>query len=84
MNKRIEVFSAQCPCCEDALNRVRDLAAPSDQVAVVDMNDPAGYHRAKEMGVARVPSIAVDGRLASCCSGSGVDAEALREMGVGA
>ena len=84
MNKRIEVFSAQCPCCVDAINLVRDLAAPSDEVAVIDMNDPAGYRRAKEMGVAKVPSIVVDGVLASCCSGSGVDAETLRKMGVGA
>lgn len=84
MNKRIEVFSAQCPCCEDALNVVRDLAAPSDQVTVIDMNDPTGYRRAKELGVARVPAIAIDGRLASCCSGSGIDAGALREMGIGA
>lgn len=84
MNKRIEVFSAQCPCCEDAIKLARDLAAPSDLVEVVDMNDADGYRRAKEVGIARVPAIAVDGKLASCCSGSGVDADALRELGVGA
>ncbi len=84
MNKHIEVFSAQCPCCVEALKLVRGLAAPSDQVRVIDMNDPEGYRRAQEIGVARVPAIAVDGKLASCCSGSGVDAGTLRVMGVGA
>ena len=84
MNKRIEVFSAQCPCCEDALRLVKGVAAPSDEVTVVDMNDAAGYRRAKEIGVAKVPAVAVDGRLASCCSGSGVEVETLRALGVGA
>lgn len=84
MNKRIEVFSAQCPCCEDALRLVKSVAAPSDEVTVVNMNDPAGFRRAKEIDVAKVPAVAVDGQLASCCSGSGVEAEALRAMGVGA
>lgn len=84
MNKRIEVFSAQCPCCEDALRLVKDLAGPTDHVTVIDMNDSAGHRRAREIGVARVPAVAVEGRLASCCSSSGVSAEALREMGVGA
>ena len=83
MNKRIEVFSAQCPCCEDAVRLVKGIAAPSDWITVVDMNEAAGYRRAQEIGVARVPAVAVDGRLASCCSGLGVDAEALRTMGVG-
>ena len=84
MNKRIEVFSARCPRCEEAVHLVKDVTAPSDQITVVDMNDPDGYRRAKEIGVAKVPVVAVDGRLASCCLASGVDAEALRAMGVGA
>ena len=84
MNKRIEVFSAQCPCCEDAVRFVKEIAAPSDQITVIEMNNAAGYRRAKEIGVAHVPAVAVDGRLASCCSDSGVDAEVLRSLGVGA
>ena len=84
MNKRIEVFSAQCPCCMEAIDLVKSVAAPSDEVVVVDMNDAADYRRAKEIGVAKVPAVAVDGRLASCCSSSGVEVEALRAMGVGA
>lgn len=84
MNKRIEVFSAQCPCCEDAIHLVKGVAAPSDEITVVDMNSPDGYRRAKEIGVVSVPAVAVDGRLASCCSTTGVETEALRAMGVGA
>ena len=84
MNKHIEVFSAECPCCVEAIALVKSVAAPSDEITVVDMNVADGYRRAQEIGVAKVPAVAVDGRLASCCSGTGVEVETLRAMGVGA
>lgn len=56
--------------------------ALGDVITVVDMSDPDGYRRAKEIRVERVP--AVNGRSASCCSGSEVEVEALRAKGVGA
>ena len=83
MNKRIEVFSASCPCCEEAVQLLKGIAGPSDEVVVVDMNDPDGARRAKAIGLARVPAVAVNGQLASCCAGRGVDPDVLREMGVG-
>jgi glutaredoxin len=84
MSKRtIEVFSAGCPCCDDAVKLVKGLACPDCDVRVLDMRtDVAAQARARELGVRRVPAVAVNGKLADCCHG-GVDAAALQRLGVG-
>ncbi|MDW7709917.1 MAG: thioredoxin family protein [Deferrisomatales bacterium] len=79
----VEVFSAGCPVCEEAVERVRNLACPSCDVRVLDMHDPAVAERARKLGVRSVPAVAVDGALAPCCAGRGLDEEALRAAGVG-
>lgn len=38
---------------------------------------------AKELGVKSIPAVAVDGVLASCCAGRGVDEDTLLAAGVG-
>ena len=84
MKKRtIEVFTAGCPCCEEAVRLVKSLACESCDVQVLDMrSDSAAQAKARAYGVKRVPAVAVNGQLASCCEGS-VDADALRALGVG-
>jgi glutaredoxin len=85
MKKRtIEVFTAGCPCCDEAVQLVKTLACESCDVQVLDMrSDRAAQARAKEYGVQRVPAIVVNGRLADCCQSGAVDAAALRRLGVG-
>lgn len=39
--------------------------------------------RAEELGISSVPAIALDGRLAACCEGGGVEETVLREAGLG-
>jgi glutaredoxin 3 len=83
-NKRkVEVFSAGCAVCEEAVNLVQSVACPSCDVTVLDMSDPSVAARAKQLGVSSVPAVAVDGKLADCCAGSGVNEAALRAAGVG-
>lgn len=84
MNKRVvEVFVAGCPCCDDAVRLVRNLACESCDVQILDMRaDKSAQAKAKEYGVKRVPAVVVNGRLAECCQGS-VEAETLRSLGVG-
>ena len=65
MANRIEVFSAGCPLCEDAVRRAGELG----EVEVVDMRSDDGGRRAKAYGVSRVPAVVVDGRLGDCCQG---------------
>lgn len=79
----IEVFSAGCPACDEAVSTVKSIACPSCDVQVLDMRDPAVAQRARQYGVGRVPAVVVDGELASCCTGGAVDENALRSAGVG-
>jgi len=81
--RKVEVFSAGCPACEEAVQLVRSIACPSCEVSVVDMKDSKIAQRAKALGIASVPAIAVDGTLAACCSGRGPDEAALRSAGIG-
>jgi hypothetical protein len=81
--RKVEVFSAGCPACEDAVTLVRGLACPSCDVTVLDMNEPKVAERAKSLGVRSVPAVVVDGKLAECCGRNGVDDASLRALGVG-
>ena len=82
--RKIEIFSAGCPACGEAVELVRRLACPSCEVTVLDMNDPAVAGRAKAVGASSAPAVAVDGKLACCCgSGGRPDEAGLRAAGVG-
>jgi len=81
--RKVEVFSAGCPACQETVKLVESLACPSCEVHVLDMNDPAVAARAKVLGVRSVPAVAIDGQLAGCCAGRGVDEAALRAAGLG-
>ena len=81
--RKVEVFSAGCSVCDDAVNLVQSTACPSCEVDVLDMNDPNVASRAKRLGVQRVPGVVIDGKLADCCTGSGPDEATLRAAGLG-
>ncbi len=81
--RKVEVFSAGCRACDETVELVRSIACPSCDVSVLNMKDPKIAERAKTLGIRSVPSIAVDGKLAACCSGRGPDEAALRSAGIG-
>jgi len=81
--RKVEVFSAGCPACEDTVRLVKGIACPSCEVSVLDMNEPAVARRAKSLGIRSVPAVAIDGKLADCCAGRGPEEEALRAAGIG-
>lgn len=83
-NKRkVEVFSAGCPVCEDVVRLVKASACPSCEVTVLDTNDIQVAQRAKALGVSRVPAVVIDGKLADCCATGNVDVAALQAAGLG-
>ena len=64
MNKRqIEIFTADCPLCDETVKLVQKLACSSCQVSVYDLREPADLAQAEQYGVNGVPAIAVNGRL---------------------
>lgn len=81
--RKIEVFSAGCPVCEETIALVNRLACSSCEVTVQSMNDPAVAARAKRLGIRSVPAVAIDGQLADCCRGRGPDEKTLRAAGLG-
>ncbi len=81
--RKVEIFAAGCPVCDEAVELVRRIACPSCEVEVLDMHEPAVAERAKALGVETVPAIAVDGKLAGCCVGRGVNEATLKAAGVG-
>jgi len=80
--RKVEVFSAGCPACDDSVALVKQIACPSCEVTVLDMNQPDVARRAKALGVRTVPAVAVNGQLLDCCSG-GPTEQALRAASVG-
>lgn len=84
MTKRVvEVFSAGCAVCDEAVSLVERIACPSCDVRVLDMQDAAVARRAKDIGIQSVPAVVVDGKLAECCIGRGISKSSLRAAGVG-
>jgi glutaredoxin 3 len=81
--RKIEVFSAGCPLCQDTIDMVKRVACPSCGVQVLDVNDKDITRRAEQLGVRSVPAVAIDGQLAACCAGRGVDEQTLRDAGLG-
>lgn len=81
--RKIELFSAGCAVCDDAVARVRELACSSCDVVVLDMHDENVAARASELGIATLPAVAIDGKLAACCANKGIDEGALRAAGLG-
>ncbi len=81
--RRVEVFTAGCPACDEAVTLVKGIACDSCEVEVLDMKQPGIAERAKGYGVRTVPAVVIDGTLASCCTGRGPDAETLKAAGLG-
>jgi len=47
------------------------------------MNDKEVAARAADLGLRSVPAVAINGTLADCCTGRGVDENVLRTAGIG-
>jgi glutaredoxin 3 len=77
---KIEVFSAGCPLCLQAIDMVRREAGSSSEIIVRNMTDARDFGRATALGVRSVPAVAIDGKLVS--SGGGVNIQTLRDAGL--
>ncbi len=81
--RKVEIFSAGCPACEETIELVNRVACSACEVSVLDMNDAPVANRAKELGIRSVPAVVIDGKLADCCAGRGPKEATLRAAGVG-
>ena len=81
--RKIEIFSAGCPLCQETIKMVQNKACTDCEVSILDMNDLGVANRAKSLGVRSVPAVAIDGKLADCCAGRGPDEATLKAAGIG-
>jgi glutaredoxin 3 len=81
--RKVEVFSAGCPACEDTIALVNRIACPACEIHVLDMHDPLVAQRARALGIRSVPAVAIDGVLADCCAQRGPEETTLRAAGLG-
>ncbi len=81
--RTVEIFSAGCPMCDETVALVKQLACPSCDVTILDMHNPEVARRAKSLGIRTLPAVVINGTLAACCAGRGVDEATLRVAGLG-
>lgn len=83
MKRKVEIFSAGCPVCEEAIELVERLACPSCDIRVLDMKDKKVAARAGELGIRSVPAVVIEGVPAECCGGREPHEATLRAAGLG-
>ncbi|MGI8961712.1 MAG: thioredoxin family protein [Bryobacteraceae bacterium] len=79
MKHKIEIFSAGCKTCKDTIETLRKLAGSEHEIVVHDMQHEETANRAAKHGIRSVPAVVINGKLAACCSGRGVEEHVLRE-----
>jgi len=85
--RKVEVFTAGCPICDETVNLVKSLACPSCEVQIYDLQEGCATNECREKatryGITAVPAVAVNGVLLDCCRRGPIDATALRAAGIG-
>jgi len=81
--RKIEIFSAGCPLCNDAVEMVERISCQDCEINVLNMNDPEVAKRGKSLGIRSLPAIVIDGKLAECCAGKGPNEITLKAAGIG-
>jgi len=82
IKQKIEIFSSGCLVCNEAVELINRLTCDECEISVLDMHESEVAKRAKELGVQSLPAIVLDGKLADCCTGRGVNESSLRAAGL--
>ncbi len=80
--RKVEIFTAGCFLCDEAVKTVKAIACADCKVIVNDLHTE-GIEKAKEYGVTCVPTVVVDGKIVDCCVRGKVDPERLKAAGIG-
>lgn len=80
--RKVEVFTGGCPLCDETVKLVRELACPSCDVTIYNLNE-GGMDRAREYGINSVPTVVVDGKILDCCVRGKITLDDLKAAGIG-
>ncbi|WP_439487830.1 thioredoxin family protein [Algoriphagus sp.] len=87
MKRNVEVFTANCPVCDPVVQMVKELACEQCEITIYDLvkqcEDKTCLSKLEEYEIKKVPAIAVNGKLLSCCKDQEVTKEELIKAGIG-
>ncbi|MEW6584167.1 MAG: thioredoxin family protein [Nitrospirota bacterium] len=81
--RKVEVFIAGCPLCDETVQLVKKLSCPSCDVTVYDLREKEGIGKAKEYGINSVPTVVVDGKILDCCKRGKITERDIKAAGIG-
>lgn len=85
--RKIELFTAGCPVCDPVIEMVKSMACNNCDVIIYNIADKSNREeymkKIKSYNIETIPSVAVNGKLLSCCENKGVNREDLEKAGVG-
>ena len=82
-SRKIEVFTAGGPACDETVAQVQQAACPSCDITLLDSHQRGVATRAKALGILSVPAVVIDGKLADCCADRGPKLSTLQAAGLG-
>lgn len=87
MKRKVEIFTANCPVCDPVVQMVEELTCDNCEVITYDMvklcDDKSCLSKVQEYDVKKLPAIAVNGKLLSCCQNKATTKEDLIAAGIG-
>lgn len=81
--RTVEVFTAGCTVCDEAVQAVQKIACESCDVQIQDMRTDGAKTKARKYGIKRLPAVVVNGQLADCCRQGAIDMGTLQRLGLG-
>lgn len=83
----VEVFTADCPICEETVQLVKSLVCPSCDLQIFDLREGCATNecrdKASRYGITAIPAVAVNGMLLDCCRQGRITADRLLAAGIG-
>lgn len=87
MKREIEIFTAGCPVCEPVVQLVKDTADKDCNITIHNLVEQCEskicVNKMNEYGVKRLPAVAVNGKLLSCCTNIEITKDDLLNAGIG-
>lgn len=85
MSRKVEVFTAGCPFCDETVKMVQGLACEHCDVSVYDMRSGSQeiLDKAKSYEINSVPTVVVNGKVLDCCKRGKMTQTDLKAAGIG-
>lgn len=87
IKRKVEVFTAECPVCEPAVDLVRKVACSSCEIIIYDLREGCITNECRDKvnlyGITRLPAVAVNGNLLECCKVGQISEQELVSAGIG-